>query len=147
MRQLEGKRDAATGQLKLTKEFLHPSALERARAVGSQEAITAARQNLAYNAHLSGDVEGGFAQLADWQGPFDFSHYSVRAMLEADAITMRVHERGVGETLSSGTGASGAAMQQQLLEAAGEMALLGPYCYGLLDYLHSWALWPVAYGG
>ncbi|MFO1491057.1 MAG: HlyD family efflux transporter periplasmic adaptor subunit [Kiritimatiellia bacterium] len=31
-RQLEGKRDAVAGQLKLTKEFLHPSALERARA-------------------------------------------------------------------------------------------------------------------
>ena len=45
------------------------------------------------------------------------------------------------------TGASGAAMQQQLLEAAGEMALLGPNCYGLLDYLHSSALWPVAHGG
>lgn len=45
------------------------------------------------------------------------------------------------------TGASGAVMQQQLLEAAGEMALLGPNCYGLLDYLHSAALWPVAHGG
>lgn len=45
------------------------------------------------------------------------------------------------------TGANGAAMQQQLLEAAGEMALLGPNCYGLLDYLHSSALWPVAHGG
>lgn len=45
------------------------------------------------------------------------------------------------------TGVSGAAMQQQLLAAAGEMALLGPNCYGLLDYLHSAALWPVAHGG
>ncbi|MGH8452439.1 acetate--CoA ligase family protein [Pseudomonas sp.] len=45
------------------------------------------------------------------------------------------------------TGASGAVMQQQLLTAAGDMALLGPNCYGLLDYLHSAALWPVAHGG
>lgn len=45
------------------------------------------------------------------------------------------------------TGASGAVMQQQLLMAAGDMALLGPNCYGLLDYLHSSALWPVAHGG
>ncbi|CAI8706458.1 acetate--CoA ligase family protein [Pseudomonas sp. YuFO8] len=45
------------------------------------------------------------------------------------------------------TGAEGQALQQQLLEAAGEMALLGPNCYGLLDYLHSSALWPVAHGG
>ncbi|UXV21851.1 acetate--CoA ligase family protein [Pseudomonas fluorescens] len=45
------------------------------------------------------------------------------------------------------TGADGAALQQQLLEVAGDMALLGPNCYGLLDYLHSSALWPVAHGG
>ncbi|AFY19945.1 acetate--CoA ligase family protein [Pseudomonas sp. UW4] len=45
------------------------------------------------------------------------------------------------------TGAEGQALQQQLLKAAGDMALLGPNCYGLLDYLHSCALWPVAHGG
>lgn len=45
------------------------------------------------------------------------------------------------------TGAEGQALQQQLLKAAGSMALLGPNCYGLLDYLHSSALWPVAHGG
>lgn len=45
------------------------------------------------------------------------------------------------------TGAEGLALQQQLLKAAGSMALLGPNCYGLLDYLHSSALWPVAHGG
>ncbi|SFB08666.1 acetate--CoA ligase family protein [Pseudomonas sp. NFPP24] len=45
------------------------------------------------------------------------------------------------------TGADGAVLQQQLLKAAGEMALLGPNCYGLLDYLHGAALWPVAHGG
>jgi len=45
------------------------------------------------------------------------------------------------------TGAEGLALQQQLLQAAGDMALLGPNCYGLLDYLHSSALWPVAHGG
>ncbi|MBT0625394.1 acetate--CoA ligase family protein [Pseudomonas fluorescens] len=45
------------------------------------------------------------------------------------------------------TGATGLALQQQLLRAAGDMALLGPNCYGLLDYLHSSALWPVAHGG
>jgi acyl-CoA synthetase (NDP forming) len=44
------------------------------------------------------------------------------------------------------TGAEGQALQQQLLEAAGDMALLGPNCYGLLDYLHSarCGRWPMA---
>ena len=45
------------------------------------------------------------------------------------------------------TGAEGEALQAKLLEAAGDMALLGPNCYGLLDYLHGAALWPVAHGG
>jgi acyl-CoA synthetase (NDP forming) len=45
------------------------------------------------------------------------------------------------------TGAEGQALQTQLLKAACHMALLGPNCYGVLDYLHSSALWPVAHGG
>ena len=44
-------------------------------------------------------------------------------------------------------GEEGEQKQVELLEAAGEMALLGPNCYGLLDYLHGSALWPVAHGG
>jgi len=45
------------------------------------------------------------------------------------------------------TGEEGQQLQRQLLDAAGHMALLGPNCYGLLDYLHGAALWPVAHGG
>ncbi|MBF8756681.1 acetate--CoA ligase family protein [Pseudomonas guariconensis] len=45
------------------------------------------------------------------------------------------------------SGEQGRELQQRLLEAAGSMALLGPNCYGLLDYLHGAALWPVAHGG
>jgi tetratricopeptide (TPR) repeat protein len=59
-------------------------ALSQAEAVGNQDAAIAAKQNLAYNAHLQGNAAAGFARIADWQGPFDFSHYSIRAALEAD---------------------------------------------------------------
>ncbi|MFK3817160.1 acetate--CoA ligase family protein [Pseudomonas sp. NPDC089407] len=45
------------------------------------------------------------------------------------------------------SGEEGSQLQQRLLDAAGTMALLGPNCYGLLDYLHGAALWPVAHGG
>jgi len=45
------------------------------------------------------------------------------------------------------TGEEGQQLQRQLLDAAGQMALLGPNCYGLLDYLQCAALWPVAHGG
>lgn len=45
------------------------------------------------------------------------------------------------------SGEEGCQLQQRLLDVAGNMALLGPNCYGLLDYLHGAALWPVAHGG
>jgi acyl-CoA synthetase (NDP forming) len=41
----------------------------------------------------------------------------------------------------------GAELQEALVKAAGSMAIIGPNCYGLLDYLHGAALWPVAHGG
>jgi Acyl-CoA synthetase (NDP forming) len=44
-------------------------------------------------------------------------------------------------------GEAGRKMQDKLIKASGDMALLGPNCYGLLDYLHNSALWPVAHGG
>ena len=44
-------------------------------------------------------------------------------------------------------GPEGARLQQQLLQAAGSMALLGPNCYGLINYLDGCALWPDRAGG
>lgn len=44
-------------------------------------------------------------------------------------------------------GAEGAALQQSLLAAAGDMAVLGPNCYGLLNHLDGSALWPDRAGG
>ena len=44
-------------------------------------------------------------------------------------------------------GASGEAAQKVLVEAAGEMALIGPNCYGMINYLDKVALWPFAHGG
>ncbi len=44
-------------------------------------------------------------------------------------------------------GGEGVALQQQLVEAAADMALLGPNCYGMLNYLDGVALWPDQHGG
>ena len=44
-------------------------------------------------------------------------------------------------------GGEGVALQQQLVQAAGAMALLGPNCYGMLNYLDGVALWPDQHGG
>jgi len=37
--------------------------------------------------------------------------------------------------------------QDQLVEAAGDMPLLGPNCYGFINYLENVALWPDQHGG
>ena len=37
-------------------------------------------------------------------------------------------------------------MQQELLDAAGELALLGPNCYGYINALDGVALWPDEHG-
>ncbi len=82
--------DLKLGILRQEANLLHLSdvsferALAQAEAVGNRDAVIAAKQNLAYNAHLQGDPAAGLARIADWQGPFDFSHYSIRAALEAD---------------------------------------------------------------
>lgn len=44
-------------------------------------------------------------------------------------------------------GLGGAALQQSLVDAAAGMALIGPNCIGLLNYLDGAALWPDQHGG
>ncbi len=44
------------------------------------------------------------------------------------------------------TGEEGARMQAALNEAAGDMAIIGPNCYGFLNYLDGVALWPDEFG-
>jgi acyl-CoA synthetase (NDP forming) len=70
---------------------------------------------------------------------------------QAVEVVRELAVRGAGGAIvyASGfaeTGVQGAALQEDLAEAAGDMAVLGPNCYGLLDGLHGSALWPVAHG-
>jgi len=47
----------------------------------------------------------------------------------------------------SEAGSQGAAYQQRLNAAMGDMPLIGPNCYGLLNYIDGAALWPDEQGG
>lgn len=38
-------------------------------------------------------------------------------------------------------------LQEKLVEAAGDMALIGPNCYGMINYLDRLTLWPDRFGG
>lgn len=44
-------------------------------------------------------------------------------------------------------GQEGAALETALVQAAGDMALIGPNCYGAINYRTKTALWPFAHGG
>jgi acyl-CoA synthetase (NDP forming) len=44
-------------------------------------------------------------------------------------------------------GNDGALAEHRLCAAAGDLALLGPNCYGIINYLDRVALWPFAHGG
>ncbi|MGG7382756.1 hypothetical protein ACQ7B2_29770, partial [Escherichia coli] len=43
-------------------------------------------------------------------------------------------------------GSEGADLQRRLVEAAGDVALVGPNCYGVLNALDGVALWPSGHG-
>jgi acetate---CoA ligase (ADP-forming) len=47
----------------------------------------------------------------------------------------------------SEAGAEGSALERKLVAASGDMALIGPNCYGALNYLDGVALWPDQHGG
>ncbi|WP_108862253.1 acetate--CoA ligase family protein [Ruegeria sp. Alg231-54] len=59
-------------------------------------------------------------------------------------------EMGVGGVVcfSAGFKETGdAAAEQALIEATGDMALIGPNCYGLINYIDNVALWSFEHGG
>jgi acyl-CoA synthetase (NDP forming) len=44
-------------------------------------------------------------------------------------------------------GGDGHGLQKQLIEAVGDLAMVGPNCYGILNYLDGIALWPTGHNG
>lgn len=48
---------------------------------------------------------------------------------------------------SEAESAGGADLQNDLIEAAGDMPIVGPNCYGLINYLDNVTLWPDEHGG
>ena len=67
-------------------------------------------------------------------------------------IVDALRRRGAGGVVcfTAGYGELGeteTALERALVCAAGDMALVGPNCYGLLNYVQGVALWPFAFGG
>ena len=70
-------------------------------------------------------------------------------------IVERLARRGAGGAVCFASGFKeseseidgGAILQARLLEAAGDMPILGPNCFGLINYLDGALLWPDQHGG
>ena len=67
-------------------------------------------------------------------------------------IVTALAARGAGGAVRYAAGVAeigdeGKALQETLVEAAGTLALVGPNCYGILNYLDGATLWPDVHGG
>ena len=91
-----------------------------------------------------------YRAVADLPGAPDAAFVGVNRGLTIE-IVGELAGRGAGGAVCYASGfresADGAALQEALLEAAGDMPILGPNCYGLINYLDGALLWPDQHGG
>ena len=92
-----------------------------------------------------------YRSVADLPGSPDAAYLGVNRYLTID-IVRDLAAQGAGGAVCYATGfteagAEGSELQKQLLEASGDMPLIGPNCYGLLNYLNGAMLWPDQQGG
>ncbi|MBV9922732.1 MAG: acetate--CoA ligase family protein, partial [Pseudonocardia sp.] len=100
-----------------------------------------------------GEVAGerAYSRLADLPGVPDAAFVAVPAP-SCPAVVAELAALGCGGAVvySSGfaeTGPRGAERQRALVAAAGAMPLLGPNCYGLVNYAEGVLIWPDQHGG
>lgn len=92
-----------------------------------------------------------FADVATLPAPPDASFIAVPREANG-AIVRALAARGAGGAVcyASGfaeAGDEGKRLQAELVEAAGNLAIVGPNCYGILNYLDGASLWPDVHGG
>lgn len=92
-----------------------------------------------------------YRSIAELPAPPDAAFVAVNSA-EAVRVVGELARAGAGGAVcyAAGFAESGPAgwqLQQQLLAAAGDMPLVGPNCYGILNYLDGAAMWPDRHGG
>jgi acyl-CoA synthetase (NDP forming) len=102
--------------------------------------------------HPTRDQIGGvraFASLADLPGVPDATFIGVNRHATLDVVAdLAAMGAGGATCFASGWEEAGEAhLQAQLVAAAGDMPILGPNCYGVINYLDGALLWPDQHGG
>ncbi|MGD8209639.1 MAG: acetate--CoA ligase family protein [Desulfobacterales bacterium] len=92
-----------------------------------------------------------YRSVEDLPGSPDAAYVGVNRNLTID-IVRDLADRNAGGSVCYATGfveagQEGSELQKQLLEASGDMPLVGPNCYGLLNYIDGAMLWPDQQGG
>jgi acyl-CoA synthetase (NDP forming) len=102
--------------------------------------------------HPSRRTIGGvpaFAALSDLPAPPDATFIGVNRHATLDVVR-QLAAMGAGGAVSFASGwteAGEASLQDELVRAAGTMPVLGPNCYGVINYLDGALLWPDQHGG
>jgi acyl-CoA synthetase (NDP forming) len=92
-----------------------------------------------------------YRSVQELPGSPDAAYVGVNRTLTVDVVR-GLADRGAGGAVCFATGFAeegdqGAELARELLDASGEMPLLGPNTYGYLNYLTGAALWPDQQGG
>jgi acyl-CoA synthetase (NDP forming) len=92
-----------------------------------------------------------FASIEALPDAPDAAFIGIKRELTIDAVAA-LAARGAGGAVAFAAGFKevgdeGALLQATLVEAAGAMPVLGPNCYGLINYLDGALLWPDEHGG
>lgn len=102
------------------------------------------------------EIEGlkVYRSVADLPASPDAAFIGVNRFLTID-IVRELRDAGAGVSVCYASGfleagaddADGARLQEELVEAAGDMPIIGPNCYGLINYCDGALLWPDQHGG
>jgi acetyl-CoA synthetase len=106
--------------------------------------------------HPEGKVIAGLPSLralSDRDGPIDAAFIGVNRHATLDVVA-QLRDLGAGGAVCFASGfseamredVSGGSLQAALLEAAGDMPVLGPNCYGFVNALDRAAIWPDQHG-
>jgi acyl-CoA synthetase (NDP forming) len=92
-----------------------------------------------------------YASVADLPGVPDAAFIATPPPVTIDVIR-QLAALGAGGAVCYTSGfaeasSAGATLQRKLIGAAGEMAIVGPNCHGIVNYLDKVALWPDEHGG
>ena len=90
-----------------------------------------------------------YASLADLPEPPDATFIGVNRFATLDVVA-ELAAMGAGGAICFASGweeAGEAGLQDRLVAAAGGMPILGPNCYGVINYLDGALLWPDQHGG